>query len=255
MGDGSVANNTLTLALEGEIGLQEFASAFSNLSLLINQLSKEVDKDAQIDWLVEELYAGSAVATFRGDYPDGLIVENVIDAYEKVGDALAAGKEIPFSEIIRRHATALTNILDNKVTALRFETSNHDYLISGKVQGGKTEPIKYTYGTVKGTIETLTKRKQLSFTLWDSLFDKPVHCYFKEGDEDNMRFYWGKKAVVSGKVGRQPETGKPIVVREIKYVRVIEEVEPGSYRNARGSLSWGKSGETPEEMIRRLRDG
>ncbi len=250
-----MAKNTLTLALEGEISIQDFASAISNLSLLINQLSKEVGKDAPIDWLVEELYTGSAVATFRGDYPDGLVVESVIDAYEKVGDALAAGKEIPFSETIRRHAKDLTNILDNKVSALRFETSNHDYLISGKIKGGKTEPIKYNYGTVKGTIETLTKRKQLSFTLWDSLFDKPVHCYFKEGDEDNMRFYWGKQAVVSGKIGRQPETGKPIVVREIKYVRVIEEVEPGSYRTARGSLSWGKGGETPEEMIRRLRDG
>jgi hypothetical protein len=249
-----MSKNTLTLALDGEVALRDFASAINSLNLLVNQLSKEVGKDAQIDWVIDDLYSGSAVATFRGIYPDMLVVENVIGAYEEVGDALAAGREIPFSEIVRRHATALTSVLDDKVTSIRFETPNHDYLISGKVTEGKSEPIKFTYGTVKGTIETLTKRKQLSFYLWDSLFDKPVHCYIKEGEEDNMRFAWGKRAIVSGKIGRQPQTGKPIVVREVRYVRVVEEAEPGSYRRARGSLPWGRGGETPEEMIRKLRD-
>jgi hypothetical protein len=251
-----MAKNTITLALEGEIALQEFASAISSFNSLVNQLSKEVGKDAhaQIDWFIDELYTGSAVATFRGVYPDVTVVENVIMAYEEVGDALAAGREIPFSDNVRKHAAELTSVIGDKVTSIRFETPNHDYLISGKIKGGKSESIKYTYGIVKGTIETLTMRKQLSFTLWDSLFDKPVHCYFKEGEEENMRFVWGKKAVVSGRIGRQPETGKPLVVREVKYVRVLEEVEPGSYRRARGSLPWGKGGDTPEEMIRRLRD-
>lgn len=249
-----MANNTLTLALDGEVALQDFAKAITSFNSLVNQLTKEIGKDAQIDWVIDELYSGSAVATFRGVYPDIVVVQNVIGAYEEVGSALATGREIPFSEIIRRHATALTGVLDDKVTSIRLETTNHDYLISGKVKDGKSEAIKYTYGTVKGTIETLTKRKQLSFYLWDSLFDKPVHCYIKEGEEDNMRFAWGKKAVVSGKVGRQPETGKPLIVREVRYVRIVEESQPGSYRRARGSLPWGKGGESPEEMIRRLRD-
>lgn len=250
-----MTQDTLTLALEGEIVLQEFASAISNFNLLIGELSNEVGKDAKIDWVISELYAGSAVATFRGVYPDAMVIEKVVNAYEMVGDALAAGREIPFTESVRKHATALTSILGNKVTALRFETPSHDYLISGKVKGGRTEPIKYSYGTVKGTIETLTKRRQLSFTLWDSLFDKPVHCYFKEGEEENMRSVWGMKAVVSGRVGRQPESGKPLIIREVRYVRVVKDIEPGSYRNARGVLPWGRGDETPEDMIRRLRDG
>lgn len=246
--------NTLTLALDGEVALQDFAKAINNFNLLINQLSVEVGKDAQINWIIEELYSGSAVATFRGDYSDYEVIENVITAYEDVGDALASGREIPFSELVQRHAKALTNVIDHKITAIRFETPTQDYLISGKVKGESSEPIKFSYGIVKGTVETLTKRRQLSFTLWDSLFDKPVHCYFKGGEEDNMRNVWGKRAVVSGRIGRQTGTGKPLVVRDVKYVRPLEEVEPGSYSNARGSLPWGKGGETPEEMIRRLRD-
>lgn len=249
-----MAKNILTLALDGEVALQEFAIAISNFNALVNQLSKEAGENAQIDWVIDELYSGSAVATFRGVHPDYQIVENVVGAYEQVGDALATGREVPFSETVRRHAAALTSVLNGKVSSIRLETDNHEYLISGKVKDGKSEPIKYTYGTVKGTIETLTKHKRLSFYLWDSLFSKPVHCYFKAGEEENMRFAWGKRVVVSGKVGRQPETGKPIIVREVRYVRVLEEVEPGSYRRARGALPWGKGGETPEEMVRKLRD-
>ncbi|MFH2103090.1 MAG: hypothetical protein ABIJ39_07010 [Chloroflexota bacterium] len=249
-----MAKDILTFALEGEIALQDFASAISSFNALLIQLSKEVGGDAKIDWLIDEMYTGSAVATFRGVYQDMVVVENVVTAYEDVGDAMAAGREIPFSKTVQQHAAALTKVLDDKVTAIRLETPNHDFLISGKLHGERTLPIQYSHGTVRGTIETLSKRKKLSFTLWDTLFDKPVHCYFKEGEEDNMRFAWGKRAVVAGKIGRQPESGKPLVIREVKYVRVVEDGEPGSYQRARGVLPWGRGGETPEDMIRRLRD-
>jgi hypothetical protein len=250
-----MANKTLTLALDGEVALREFASAMNSFNLLLNQLSNEVSESAKIDWVIEELYAGSAVVTFRGLYEDMFMVEKVITAYEEVGDALASGREIPYSEIVKNHAATLTSILDGRVTSLRFETPSHDFLISGRVKGEKSTTMQYSHGIVKGTIETLTKRKRLSFTLWDSLFDRPVHCYFSQGEEENMRSAWGKRAIVAGKIGRQSETGKPLVIREVKYVRVIEEVEPGSYRRARGVLPWGKGDETPEDMIRRLRDG
>ena len=250
-----MSKETLTFVLQGEVGLREFADAMNSFNLLITQLSHDVSEDANIDWVIEELHAGSAIATFRGVYPESMPIENVISAYEEIGDALAAGREIPFSETVRKHTAALTSVLNGHVTAIRFETQARDYLISNRLQvGEKSEPIQYSYGTVKGTIETLTKHKKLSFTLWDSLFDKPVHCYFKPGEEENMRFVWGKKAVVSGKIGRQPKTGKPLIVRDVNYVRPLEEVDPGSFRRARGALNWGKGGETAEDMIRRLRD-
>lgn len=249
-----MAKDMLTLALEGEVALHEFASAINNFNLLLNQLSSEVAGDAKIEWFIDEMHAGSAIATFRGVYPEVNIVENVVNAYEIVGDALANGREIPFSELVKRHAIALTNLLDGRISGIRFETPSNEFFISGKVQGEKPSSIKYTYGTVKGVVETLSKHRNLSFTLWDSLFDKPVHCYFKEGEEENMRSVWGKKAMVSGKVGRQPQTGRVVIIRDVNYVRAIEEKEPGSYRRARGILPWGGGEATAEEMIRRLRN-
>lgn len=250
-----MVKDTLTFALDGEITLHDFASGIGNFNLFLDQLSNEVGKNANISWVLEELYTGSAVATFKGVCDDLLVVEKVVNAYEQVGEVLSTGKEIPFSDPIKRYIIALTNIINGNVKSIRFETPSADYVISGSVKSGHIPSIQYSHGTVRGIIETLTRRKKLSFTIWDSLFDRPVHCYFKEGEEENMRSAWGKRAVVAGKIGRQSDTGKPLVIREVKYVRVIEDVEPGSYNRARGLLPWGKGDESPEDMIRMIRDG
>ena len=50
-----MAKETLTLALEGDVSLVEFAKAINNLNLLLNQLTKEVNKDAEVDWILDFL--------------------------------------------------------------------------------------------------------------------------------------------------------------------------------------------------------
>lgn len=247
--------DTLTFVLEGEVMLNSFARALNEFNALLNNLSEEVGGNAGIEWLVEELYSGSAVATFQGIYPDGKVVETIVNAYEVVGEALSTGGEIPYSEAVRRSAWNITGLLNSKITSMRFETPEREFIISSKTLGGaKTAPMKYSLGTVKGTIQTLSMRRKLSFTIWDSLFDKPVNCYLKEGEEERMRKAWGKRAVVSGKIGRQAETGRPIVIREVKSIHILEDIEPGKYRHARGALTWKEGDEKPEDAVRRLRN-
>ena len=248
-----MAKETLTLALEGDVSLVEFAKAISNLNLLLNQLTKEVNKDAGVDWIVDELYAGSAVATFRGVNGDLSSVENIVNAYEDVGDSLQSGRSINYSTIAQRYARDLVSVIDNRVTSIRFETPEKDFVIVTRPARDIQEAIKYAWSSINGTVETLSHRKKLSFTLWDTLYDKPVSCYFKEGQEDIMRNTWGKRAVVSGKVGRRSDTGRPIVIRDVKQLRIVEDVEPGSYRKARGVFRWAPDSELPEDIIGRLR--
>jgi hypothetical protein len=251
-----MSKDTLSFVLEGEVTLDVFASALSAFNALLNNLSKEVGDNAAIEWRVDELYAGSAVATFQGLYEDEKIVETVVDAYETVGEALSSGQEIPYSEAVRRSAWTITDLLNGKITSLRFETPAREFLISSKSKiGEKAAPMKYSLGTIKGTIQTLTMRRKLSFTVWDALFDKPVNCYLKEGEEERMRNAWGKRAVISGRVGRQSESGRPIVIREVKSIHILEDVEPREYKRARGVLPWNQGDEKPEEILRRMRNG
>jgi hypothetical protein len=250
-----VPKDTLTFVLEGEVTLSSYAAAMAEFNALLNNLGKEVGGNAGIDWVVDELFAGSAVATFHGLYEDVKVVETVVDAYEVVGDALASGREIPYSEPVRRNAWNLTSLLDGKITSLRFETPAREFIVSSKSKiGEKAVPMKYSLGTVKGTIQTLTMRRKLSFTIWDTLFDKPVNCYLKEGEEERMRYAWGKRAVVTGRIGRQSESGRPIVIREVKDIHILENAEPGSYKRARGVLPWSQGDEKPEDVLRRMRN-
>ena len=68
-----------------------------------------------------------------------------------------------------------------------------------------------------------------------------------------MRNAWGKRAVVSGKVGRRVDTKRPVVIRDVKQVRLLEDVEPGSFRRAKGVFPWTADSELPEDIVRRLR--
>ncbi len=78
---------TVTLALEGAVPLGHFADAIAGFRQLIEALSKEVAGDAEIQWTVEELQAGSAIATARGESDAEEVVEHVARAYLEVGRA------------------------------------------------------------------------------------------------------------------------------------------------------------------------
>jgi len=248
-----MSKTTITFALDGEIVLSEFSQALKNFDQLINQLSKEVG-NAKFDWSIEELYSGSAIATFRGIFEDEKVIGSVIDAYEEVGEALQNGKDIPYSSLVRNYAYEITGLINGRINSVRFETEEKDFIISQKSSTEFEKPIiRYSLGSVKGEIQTLSKRKQLFFTLWDSLFDKPVNCYFQRDQEERMRDAWGKRAVISGKIGRQSQTGKPVVVRDVTEIRTLEPANFGDYTKAKGILHW-EDEELPENAIRRLRN-
>ncbi len=247
--------DTLTLALEGDVGLNEFSEAVRQFTALVHALSQEIGDESPIEWIIQELYSSSAVATVQGICETEGVVDRVVDAYATVGNALASGQDIPFSYGVARAATSLTGVLDGGITSIRFETADSDVIITGKPSAGyKSRPMKYAFGTVKGTVQTLMMRKSLKFMLYDHLFDKAISCYLKEGQEEEMRNAWGKRAAVFGRVGREPEYGRPVVVRDVNNIRIIRDVEPGSYKRAKGAIPWKEGDEPAEIIIRRLRD-
>ena len=94
----------------------------------------------------------------------------------------------------------------------------------------------------------------LRFTLYDVNDDKAVSCYLPEGteSENTMLDLWGKLVEVEGNISRDPDTGRPLTIREIAGV---EPIEPGptwrdALRAAPGFLGATKS----EDIIRRARD-
>jgi hypothetical protein len=202
------AEPVLTVALEGpDISLSSFATAVSALDSLLRALGAEVAPGSSLAWDVQALDAGSAVTTVLGRVisgdPAGLA--RVTAAFEAIGDALTRQAPIPYSPVVTRYATSLTDVLADHVTAIRLETPERDFTItpgSSTLQGAPPGPPVISLGGVEGRIQTLSNRRSVRFTLYDELDDHAVSCYLNPGEESLIQKFWGLRALVEGTVRR-----------------------------------------------------
>ncbi|MCU1286784.1 MAG: hypothetical protein JWO13_3134 [Acidobacteriales bacterium] len=261
-----MALDTVTLVLDGEVPLSEFANAIANFNELVNALSEEVG-GSQLDWVIDDLQYSSSVATVRSrENPEA--TARVVEAYSRVGSSLESRTAIPYSPRIGNVANKVVSISDRRVRAVRFETPVTESTVMLN-KPAVLAPIlalptaiknlvlphpKPAYGGIKGRVQTLTNRGGLRFTLFDLLNDKAVSCYIEEGQEELLRDVWGKMVLVEGLIARDPGNGRPISVRHIANISPQPDPHTGyEYEKARSSAP-SLSGMSPEEAIRRLRD-
>ncbi len=249
--------DTITLMLEGDVTLETFATAIKSLNSLVSALT--VEEGGGIEWKIEDLQPGSALATIKGYSLQSERVERVVRGYNDVGRALRENVRIDRGRKISGPAMKLGRLVGNGVKRVRFETQEETVILhnppTGKPRAADNvlslpgNVISVAFGAVEGEVQTLTKRNVLRFTLYDALNDRPVSCYLQSGQEDLMREVWGKHAVVEGLVSRDPTNGHPIAVRQVSKITPI--VQEGDYTQARAILPLEPDAELPEVAIMR----
>jgi hypothetical protein len=247
-----MARNTLTLTMKGSITLDIYNKAVGRFLALIKALSEEIGSGASITWRLVDLQTGSASMTIAGEAMQPELVERTTRAYASVGTALAFGEPIPYSTKVNRRALALSQVIHGEITALEFATDFGSVLVPQAVGIASRGKRLQAWGTVDGTVETLTSHRRLEFILYDTHFDHPVHCIVRHEQEAIMLQMWRKFVRVSGLVVRDAQTGYPLEIHEIGEIRELQISAPESYRNAAGILNL--RGEAPEVLVRRLRD-
>ena len=245
-----MAKTTVTFELGGRVEIEHLAQG---ISLFCKVMEGLTPKRAGVAWVVEDLQPGSAVATLRGEGSDIAAVEKIVEEYESFGASLAQDRDTVLTNPNLSKAAAGIRKLASTVEYVRFETFDNDYTIhSSEVPVSRSEPI-VSIGAVTGRVQTLTS-SGLRFNLYDAVHDKAVGCYLAPGQEELMRETWGRRARVSGSVSREAVTGRPMVVRQVFDVKILEDPEPGSYKSARGAVPWRSGYELPEQVVQRLRD-
>jgi hypothetical protein len=246
---------TVTIKLNGDIMLSDFAKVMNHLTVLIDELSTEVGENADIDWEVSKLESGSATAIITGRSLDESSVEKVVKAYEIIGEAITERRPIPYNEIISQAARSITNVINGKIKSIELSTEDFRTTINQSViEESLNEEKGYSVGTVTGWVETLSKRGRMRFVLYDVLFDKAVFCYLAKDQENIMLDAWDKKISVAGKVFRDSKTGRPYQILDVNYIEKKKESPSGSFMRAQGIIPWQEGDEFPEEIIRRYRD-
>jgi hypothetical protein len=273
--EGKMLVDTITIALDGEIPLSEFARTIGSFYELVRALSDETGNPS-LDWVLDDLQVSSAVATIRAA-KDPRSAEIVANAYVEVGQSLENHVPIKHTVRVQQAARKLVSIRDYRVKAIRFETPVREVVYKVQVQGMVNSPEPSlalagdedkaqdqprlaiaratALGGVQGRIQALSNRGGLRFTIYDLFHDKAIGCYVAEGKDELLRNMWGKLATVEGVITRDPFTGRPLSIRQISNITPLPELIAGEgragYLEARGIL---QSSTLPEDAIRRIRD-
>jgi hypothetical protein len=264
----AMPKDTATIALNGDIGLPDFAKAIKHFDALLRALTSDVARRAKIKWEIASLDVGSAIASVRGvsEIDDYEAVSSVLTAYEDVGLSAQSGIESHHSARVNKAARKLFGLINGRVSSIRFETEDRDAEIvaplestspksDGSPQSGKrgAQPTD-AVGAVQGRVQSLTSRGGLRFTLYDAIDDHAISCYLRDGMEPIMRDAWGQLCLVSGNL-RRATNGKVATVRDVAQVKILREENRTAWRAAIGCAPAIAGSISAEEAIRRGRDG
>jgi hypothetical protein len=249
-----MASDVVTLVLDGEPTLADFAQALSSLRDLLGRL--EPGTGSAVTWTVDSLERSSTIASFRGTANDPEMVDLVTHRYLDTGRAIATGEFERLSPIVAQSMAGITSLINGRVPSVRLETADDDVTIRAATTIATVPPVRSqlpaAYGAVLGRVQTLSNRGSLRFTLYDQLHDKAVSCYLQDGKQDMMRGAWDRLALVRGWVKRDPSTGRPLSIRKIRDVEIRVEGNETDWRDAEGTYRPDR--EPAEVIIRRIRD-
>jgi hypothetical protein len=248
-----VAGDSVTFRLDGEVTIEQLSDAFVRFRAVLEAL--EEDQGARVRWVLAGLDYGSAAATARAeplDEDSAAKIPAITERYVAAGRQVSRG-EVDTSRRLLRVVRDLTDLADEK-NRIILETADDEVIFTAPVNhapGVVGPQTTKSFGTVRGRVETLSHRKGLRFTLYELTSDRPVSCYLQAEDEDQMRDAWGHVADVTGVVTRDADSGRPLAVRRVTTVDVVNEGETMGFLKARGAVG---GSEPAERVIRRIRD-
>ncbi len=246
-------DDSVTFRLDGELTIEKLADAFTRFRNVLQAL--EDDQAAHVRWVLAGLDFGSASITARAEPLDDDAVPKIPKMTERF---LAAGRQVASGKLdhgqpLLRIVRDLTEVADEQNRVI-LETADDDVIFTAPIPSAPaaaSPPTTKSLGTIRGRVETLSHRKGFRFTLYELASDRPVSCYLHADHEDLMRDAWGHIADVTGVVTRDADTGRPLAVRRVTGVDVVDEGDQMGFLHARGVVG---GIEPAEGVIRRIRD-
>lgn len=266
------ADDTATMVLSGKsIPLSDYGLVVVQMDGLVRSLANQYAEVPVPGWELGSVSDSQSEGQFRrihtvarGQWtsePEHRAVATVVRAYEELGEAIQRKEPLKrFSHEVVQHALTIVGTINGHIQSVTFETARQDSEITAnpymdELPTMAAMPVTgMSYGSVRGRIETIARRRGLRFTLYEYGDDLAVSCYIDSGLEPKLVDAWGKIVVVEGMVKRDA-TGRPSSIKQVSDIVILPESDQWNYRAARGALQWRGGAGAIQEAMRKLRDG
>jgi hypothetical protein len=112
-----------------------------------------------------------------------------------------------------------------------------------------------TIGVILGKLESISSRQGVKAVIYDDVFDKAVRLQLDESWHDRIQELWSRNVMAAGTIRRDPPTGRPLSVRDLRSIDPVEVSEDRwAWKQARGVLKNMAPGIKSEDLIRRAWD-
>ncbi len=258
-----MVKKTYTVQLDGTVSLDRLTGALSAWESALHAIAENVGKAHVISMTVEDLVVGSAIVEVSIEFDADTWADNFESGYEQYGRQIRDGNVIDFPSNLKRPVTEIRKaaFLDgpNSLVLLsdRTEIMVDPVISHASLRMTATSPPYFeAMGTVIGKLQSLTSRKALKATVYDSINDRAVRCVLSESDHEKARDLWDTEVVVEGVIRRDPRSGRPISIRKIRNIGPQDKsIDRYAWMRARGALRHIHPEKTSEELIRLARNG
>lgn len=252
--------NTIAFKADGEVSAQSLRTIVDALVGLVETITEEVDPKSAVEWIVHELEGGSIMIAMRGRSDraeDRAVVSGVVSEYGRIGAAIQRGSEpVDWTPAVRKSVRALTSVLNGRIPRIKMTADQETWEIQtkptlGQFTVGHVDLTTSIRTALRGTVETLSQKQGVYFTLREASSGRDIRCYPGREFKQRIGETWVNDGwvIVEGTYNRF--TTQPTMT-DITEIFVIAPAKPGDWKHAAG-CSPSTVGESAAETIRRVR--
>lgn len=254
---------SFTIQLDGTVSLGRLTSALEAWQSTLSTIAENIGQSHVLGMKIDDLSIGSAIIQVEVEFDAEEIAIGFSHDYNRVGVQVRDGNILDLPVNLKKPVKKLREAaLMDGASGLTLSSDEADILIrpdvwrdphlAGPSRRTQTEAI----GVVIGKLQSLTSRNALKVTIYDIINDKAVRCILTDEQHELARDLWDSDVMVEGLVRRDPATGRPLSIRDIRGIRPRQSpVDTYAWMKARGVLSRVQPESSSEDLIRQARNG
>lgn len=248
------------IQVDGKVSLEVFLASIEAWDSLIKNATNVVGRENVGETQIESLQTGSTLVATETSFQSAAVAdrfESIVrgTAQHALGISLSP---LPkrMNTPVRKLRSLAARLPENEGFVIR--TPEEDFLIREELRlsAGASIPIAgahaaETIGVISGKLESISSRQGIKAVIYDDLFDKAVRLNLDETWHDRIQELWSRDVMASGLIRRDPPTGRPLSVRDLRSIDPIEySGDRWSWKNAKGVLKDMAPSVKSEDLIR-----